>query len=254
MDSRTIYNPYTSNGIGRKFDGCGCGCNFNWYAYPNPLKRHQRMLSTTKLEVHTDKFVGETCVKNECCEPVPVKIEEKVKSFIIHAETECLEPDMYYTLYLNHPIGDKIWELPSFVRVEKCNVFPEAVKIIETETVFPMSCFRGGEAVDAFNYLKMADGCIPCDPAFPENRIVDGDGFDGKDGFDRKDGCFCDRDHDREKHESRLIPVELDLHGNIAFGNNYVKNCFGNPKLIQLFYTNRRTFSLVRPYWRKTDY
>lgn len=241
------------NGNGR----CGCN-NWNFYRFPRPIGKVQRLLDTTKLEIHTDEFVGESCFeRGPCCEPMPVKVEEKVKSFIIHAATDCLEPSVYYTLHINHPLPDGIFAEPTFIRVEKCGLFQDPVKLIYTKTVFPICEFDKHD-------------CVPEDPAFPDDgQTVNFEGdavpsgatgfFDSNPGFIDGVGVagpvvVPDRFRRDRHRETRLIPIELDLHGQTAFGNNFVKGIGPHPRLIQLFYTNRGTFSLVRHWWRKTDY
>lgn len=231
-----------------------CQCdNWNFYRFPKPIRRVQRLLDTTKIEIHTDEFVGEDCFDmGACCEPVPVKVEKSIKSLIIHAETECLEPVTYYTLHINHPLPDGVFADPTFIRVKKCGAFKEPVKLIRTKTVFPF-CHH--------------DWCgIPSDPAFPENGVSlvgnedgmifsDGQDVDLVDGgvVEREDGRGRSRGH-RHDRETRLIPVELDLHGDTAFGDSFVKGISPHPKTIQLFYTNRGTFSLCRTFKRRTDF
>lgn len=231
----TFYHPGTVGG----YHDYKCG-GMNYYRYPRPIRREQRLLDATGIEIHTDRFVGESCFqRGPYCEPIPVKVEEKVKSFIIKAATECLEPCMYYTLHTNHPLPDGIFAEPTFIRVEKCGLFQDPVKLIYTETTFPMCEFDGHPK-----------HCSPADPAFPDNGVdvVERDG-------DAPVALAERMEHDRNRHhETRLIPVELDLHGNTAFGDNFVKGISPHPKLLQLFYTNRGTFSLVRSWRRRTDY
>jgi hypothetical protein len=247
---------------GHRGDGrCNCGCgNFNAYRFPRPIGKVQRLLDTTKLEIHTDEFVGETCFQRDpCCAPIPVKVEEKVKSFIIHAATDCLEPVTYYTLHINHPLPLGIFAEPTFIRVEKCGLFQDPVKLIYTKSTFPMCEFDGNPKC----------GCPPSDPAFPNDGVevvFEGDAvgsgavWGGPRGDEFIDGVGMSgpiiMPSRRRREETRLIPVELDLHGQTAFGNKFVGR-HGHPQLIQLFYTNRGTFSLVRPFFsenRRTDY
>jgi len=232
----------------------------NFYQFPRPLRKPQRLLDTTKIEIHTDRFVGERLLdRGVCCEPIHVGVEEKIQSFILHAATECLEPGIYYTLFIDHPLPDNIFADPTFIRVEKCGIFVDPVKLVRTETTFPMSMFDGLPKVG-----------IPLDPAFPDDgcgcedgprrSIVDGDivelGSDfHRDGHGDHRADVMRRGHgSRKDNESRLIPVELDLHGNTAFGDNFVKGIGPHPKKLQLYYTNRGTFSLVRPWTRRTDF
>jgi len=233
----------------RGYDSSCCE-NWNFYKFPRPIGKVQRLLDTTKLEIHTDEFVGESCFhRGPCCEPIPVKVEEKVKSFIIHAATDCLEPGVYYTLHINHPLPLGIFAEPTFIRVEKCGLFKDPIKLVYTKTVFPICEFDKGEA-------------IPADPAFPyggvevewEGDAIPSGAVSHVDGVGVA-GPLVVPDRFRNMNaETRLIPVELDLHGNTAFGDNFVRGITPHPKLIQLFFTNRGTFSLVRSWRRRTDY
>lgn len=217
------------------------------------MRKEQRRLDTTMLEIHTDKFVGERCLERGGCDPIPVRVEEKVKSFIIKAATHCLEPNTYYTLDINHPMCDNIFCMPSFIRVEKCGLFQDPVKLVYTETTFPIWMFDG--------HPKCG---IPKDPAFPDDGMTFADGVDGERSDNDIDGEKFHNDgrpivtpehFRRDRHEeTRLIPVELDLHGNTAFGDNFVKGIGPHPKTLVLYYTNRGTFSVCRTWRRRTDY
>ena len=253
-----MYHPIGHHAIaGRHLhhhrEGCSCGCSrFNWYRWPAPERKRNRILDTTGLRIHTDKFVGETCFdRGPCCEPVPVKISEEIKSFIIRAATDCLEPSTYYTLYIDHALCDEIWCKPTFIQVEKCGLFQDPVKLVYTETVFPMCEFDGRPKCG-----------IPADPAFPDQDLIH---IHREEDFRENGGplvtpsfahAFGRRDDSVERRlDTRLIPVELDLHGQTAFGDNFVKHGGPHPKQpLVLFYTNRGTFSLTRNWWRKTDY
>jgi hypothetical protein len=202
-----------------------------------------RRLDATQVQIHTDKFVGERCFERcGCCEPVPVAVTESVQSFIIKAATDCLEPITYYTLDINHPLPDGIFADPTFIQVEKCGLFPEAVKLIRTETIFPMDKFDGHKHCH-----------VPMDPAFPDNGHGCHDGEIFEDGERAAGPLLLPRRRNRNE-ETRLIPVELDLHGNTAFGDNFVKGIGPHPKTLVLFFTNRGTFSLCRTWRRRTDF
>jgi len=222
--------------------------NTNFYRWPKPEPKRMRRLDTTQIVVHTDKFVGERCVPGPCCEPITVKVEEKVKSFILRAATECLEPCTYYTLDIDHPLPDGIFAAPTFIQVERCGLFQDPVKLVYTETEFPLHMFDGRPHV----------GCaLPADPAFPNENLINGIGLENealvKEG--PLYGPLALPRNMMRNEETRLIPVELDLHGNTAFGDNFVKGIGPHPATpLVLFYTNRATFSLARTWRRRTDY
>jgi len=202
-----------------------------------------RRLDTTQIVIHTDKFIGESHFdRGPCCEPVPVGVSESIQSFILKCATDCLEPDTYYTLDINHPLPDEIFVDPTFIQVEKCGLFQDPVKLVRTETIFPMTMFDG-----------FPKG-VPADPAFPDQNIIPV-GIDEEE-IEHAQGPLVLPSNRKFKRneETRLIPVELDLHGNTAFGDNFVKGIGPHPKTLTLFYTNRATFSLCRSWRRRTDY
>jgi len=235
-------------GRGYGYDGGydrGCGCKrsvFNFYRHPAPQPKVMGRLDCVQLEIHTDKFVGESHFdRGPCCEPIPVGVSESVQSFIIKAATNCLEPGTYYTLDIDHPMPDGIFADPTFIQVERCGLFQEPVKLVRTETVFPICDFDGHDHCE-----------IPADPAFPDENLIPTD-VDGH-ILEHANGPLVLPRRFRRNEETRLIPVELDLHGDTAFGDNFVKGISPHPKTLVLFYTNRATFSLCRCWRRRTDY
>lgn len=223
-------------------DHCHAKCHseFNFYRFPKPEPKRMRRLDVTQIEIHVDKFVGESCFdRGPCCEPIPVGVTESIQSLILKAATECLEPCTYYTLDINHPLPDGIFADPTFIQVEKCGLFREPVKLVRTETIFPLGEFEG----------KCG---IPADPAFPNQEFVSL--HEEGERIEHAEGPLVLPRRFRKNEETRLIPVELDLHGNTAFGDNYVKGIGPHPKTLVLFYTNRGTFSLCRNFRRKTDF
>jgi len=229
-------------------EGCNCGCRrsvMNFYRWPKPEPRKMGRMDTRQIIIHTDKFVGEQMFdRGPCCEPIPVAVNESIQSFILRVSTECLKPGTYYTLDTDHPLPFGIFADPTFIKAEKCDLFHDPVTLVRTETIFPMCEYNGVPKCG-----------IPADPAFPNENIIGVDGELIGEGRFENGGPVVPRTNLVGREHSRLIPVELDLHGNTAFGYNFVEGNGVHAKTpLVLFYTNRGTFSLCRPWTRRTDY
>jgi len=218
-------------------------------------------LDTSRLIIHTDEFVRKGFRKDECCVPRPVVLVEEKKSFIIRAETRCLDYDTYYTLQINRETPYEAWPLNTFILVEPCGFHRGEVGLDWTKTVHEIFCEGGpmeptsGEGHERIVTERLGEhghgdgrlvthghlgrGGIPADPAFPAQNFV---------GFERKE-------------KSVLVPVSLDLHGQIANGKNFATGEYKVPgtglpyqNRFVLFYNNRGVFVLSRDWQRRSDY
>jgi len=258
--------------------GCNCPCEcreFNFYEFPVPLRQPQRRLDTTQLTIHEDLIVTEECIRKGCCPPELVKVKDSKKSFIISAVTECLQPNSYYTLQVDREVPIEAFPFDTYINVEDCrmNFFRGEVGLNFTKVKHWRPCEHidpivGLEDRDRLESLEvdgsendrlvcghgmhgMADehfdggrfgcaGLIPADSAFPATNFC-GCGFRSKRGV--------------------LIPVVLDLHGNIATGINFSTGRFKRPgtglpfsNRFVLFLNNAGKFVLSRNFRRRTDF
>lgn len=268
-------NDFNRYGFGLKNNyGCNCCCKpevFNFYKHPAPIEKRQKLLDVKQVTIHTDKNVRKACVRGACCEPEPVVIKESKKSLVLTACTDCLRPGEYYTLNVDREIPIEAYPYDTYINVEpdEFNSFRGEVGLVYTEvdhfggkvgTLFDNerdnlpsveidgenTYVEGGEVPGTGDYGYgnwdgfEHKGCIPNDPAFP------GAGFCGC-GFKANKGV--------------LIPVSLDLHGNIANGRNFATGRYKNPgtgapyqNRFVLFLNNRGEFVLSRSFRRISDY
>ena len=238
------YRPFAFDG--RRERGCECGerCGeWNFYGFPFPLKKEQKRLDTTQLTVHTDEFVRRDWIKKGCCPPEPVIVKDEKRSFIISAATNCLEPDTYYTMQIDRETPMDAYGLDTFIRVEPCGFYRGEVGLNYTKTIHK-ACFGDGidgePAEEEVLEVEEGIGPVPKDPAFPAQDYA---------GYGFKDG------------KGVLIPVALDLHGNLANGKNFATGRFTVPGVgrpynnrFVLYYNNRGVFSLCRNWRRRSDY
>ena len=259
--------------------GCGCGHNcrcesMNFYRFPQPLRKHQRMLDAKQLTIHEDQIITEECiVKN--CHPEIITVKDSKKSFIISAVTECLDFGSYYTLVIPREVPFEAFGLDTYINVEKCGFFSRSeVGLNYTKSIHhrphehidPIvgledrdrldsvevdGSRNDNEAFGGHGHGMMSDeqfdggrfgcaGLIPGDPAFPASEFA-GTGFRSRRGV--------------------LIPVVLDLHGNIATGKNFSTNRFKVPgtglpysNRFVLYLNNASTFVLSRDFRRRSDF
>lgn len=255
----------------RKFYGdCDCCCKpelYNFYTFPQPINKKQKRLDTTQLTIHTDVNIRKSCVVGRCCEPEPVLVKEAKKSLVISTCTDCLEPGAYYTLIVDREIPLEAFPYDTYINVEPQGFFRGEVGLDYTEVEHYNQCPKNGDLfnnqndnlpsveIDGENTYVRGEvpgtgdwngfdsecGPIPNDPAFP------GKGFyNGGCGFKAKKGL--------------LVPVTLDLHGNIATGKNFTTGRYPangyspyNNRFV-LFYNNRGEFVLSRTWRRRSDY
>jgi len=248
---RNGYSYGYGYGFGRGVEierNCGCGCEckeFNFYGFPPPLRKEMKRLDTTQLTIHTDEFIRKACIKDGCCPPKPVIIKDEKKTFIIHAETECLKKGYYYTLDIDRDVPCEVCGLDTYLLVSPCQFRPGEIGLNFTKTIHG-GCLGGigdgyaDEIIEDGEFVE-ADS-IPTDPAFPATELVGWHGF-------RDDG------------KSELIPVKLDLHASIATGENFFTGRFKIPGTgrpysnhFVLFLNNANEFILSRNWRRRSDY
>jgi hypothetical protein len=217
-----------------------------------------RRLDTTQLTIHSDIIERRETVRGECCEPVCQKVTDEKRSFIISAATECLEPGTFYTLQIDRevPIA-QVEGLDTYIFVEKCGFFRGEVGLNYTTAKRHVRCgehigltgehetlesveIDGGEHMDGFDGGCETHGCIPDNPAFPGTDFVGC-------GYSRKNGV--------------LVPVVLDLLGDVANARNFSTGRFKNPgtgrpysNTFTLFYNNAGKFVLSRNFRRRSDF
>jgi len=276
-----MYNTTNVVNYGRGYGGCGCHhYEVNGYAFPTPLRKEQKRLDAVQLTIHTDEIIRRECVKGPCCRPEPVIVKDEKKSFIISAATNCLEPGTYYTLQIDRETPFEAFGYDTYINVEPCGFFRGEVGLNWTKMEHFFNGFRkdgknpilGGDhekleglGAEGFDGQEGFDG-------FDGDGFVDGAGFDGADGFEGGLGCAgipADPAFPAERligFKSRsgkgiLVPVTLDLHGNIATGKNFATGRYTMPgigrpynNLFTLFYNNRGEFVLSRNWRRRSDY
>jgi len=238
---------------------CRCRCKperFNFYGFPAPINKEMKRLDTTELTIHTDEVWHKEWRKKGCCPPELITVVNEKKSFIISAATNCLEPNTYYTLLIDRetPIFE-VSGLDTYINVEPCGFFRGEVGLNYTKTIRKVWCdhddpitgeheelesldVEGG--MDGFEENFSGNGPIPKDPAYPAQNFA-GCGFHKRNGV--------------------LVPVVLDLHGNIANGKNFSTGRFTVPGVgrpynnrFVLYYNNAGKFVLCRDFRRRSDY
>lgn len=254
---------------------CGCGCKpeiFNFYRHPAPIEKRQKLLDVKQVTIHTDNNIRKACVRGACCEPERVVVKEAKKSLVLTACTDCLKPGEYYTLNVDREIPIEAYPFDTYINVEPedFNSFRGEVGLVYTEvdhfggrigTLFDNvrdnlpsveidgenTYVQGGEVPGTGEHFEDErwdgfehNGPIPEDPAFPCTPFC-GCGFKANKGV--------------------LIPVSLDIHGNIANGRNFATGRFKNPgtgapycNRFVLFLNNRGEFVLSRSSRRRSDY
>ena len=255
---------------------CNCGCRrerVNFYTFPAPLRKHQERLDTTQLTIHEDIIKTKELAKKGCCHPELIKFSDAKKSFIISATTQRLEPGTYYTLQIDREVPISAFPLDTYISVEPCGFFRGEVGLNFTKTehwrphehIDPLvgagdrdrlesvevdggmndhEAIHGGHGMMTDEHFDGGRfGCagfIPRDPAFPGQEFV-GCGFKSKHGI--------------------LVPVVLDLHGNIATGKNFNTGRFAVPGVghpynnrFVLYYNNAGKFVLSRDFKRRSDF
>jgi hypothetical protein len=208
-------------------------------------------------------------VQKGCCPPELITVVDKKKSFIISATTRCLEPGTYYTLQVDRETPIEAFGLDTYIFVEPCGFFRGEVGLNFSKAIHHRH--RGGESIiggdqetlespeidgsvfdgEAVGHGGMIDeqfdggkfgcaGLIPDNPAFPAQDFV-GVGFRKRNGV--------------------LVPVVLDLLGDIATGKNFATGRFKVPgtglpysNRFVLFYNNAGKFVLNRNWRRRSDF
>jgi len=260
-----MYNQTQRYYGGYSYGGnCGCCCTPeipNGYAFPAPIARQQQLLDTTQVTIHKDINITDTCVDRGCCGAEPVKVKTEKKSLVLSVCAECLEPSTYYTLNIDREIPPEAFPLDTYINVEPRGFYRGEVGLVKSEVEHFVSPAGVGKLFDTnrdnlasieidgentyargedggVNGLGYGYGGVPVDPAFPAHG-----------------GCGF-----RPSPKGVLIPVTLDLHGNIATGRNFTTGRFPangyrpyNNKYT-LFLNNRGEFSLCRPLARRSDY
>ena len=257
-----MFNPvFNSYGFGVN-NNCGCKPEvMNFYKSPAPVAKPQKILDVKQVTIHTDKNISRGLVRGACCEPEEVVVKESKKSLIFTACTDCLKPGEYYTLNILRETPIEAFSYDVYINVEpdSFNSFRGEVGLVYTEVDHcdkvpqPMfdnmkdnlesveidgqnSYINGGETWGGFEH----NGPIPSDPAFPST------GYYGC-GFRTNRGV--------------LIPVSLDLHGNIATGRNFATGKDKNPgtgapysNKFVLYLNNQGQFVLSRSFRRRSDF
>lgn len=258
-----MFNAYdTIRHYGRGHE-CGCECQeCNFYCHPRPLKKEQKRLDETLVTIHTDKFIRPECIKIGCCPPEPVKKVEENKFLIVEAATPCLEPDFFYTLQLNRETPFESFPYDSFIDVIPCGFYRGEVALKYTETIFN-ECGCDGDGMERHEDMEHHDGMdghdgecckeggIPADPAFPAQNFVG----HGHPIYARKVWPIG------YKPKGVLIPLTLDLLGNLAFAHNLsTGHCkvpgTGLPyaNRFVLYLNNNDSFVQTRNWRRRSDY
>jgi len=261
--------------VSNRHCGCGhecrCGCvreRFNFYTFPAPLRKEQSRLDTTQLTIHTDEIVTKELVRKGCCPPEPITVKDAKKSFVISAVTRCLEPGTFYTLQIDRETPLEAFGLDTYINVENCSFFRGEVGLNFTKSTHFRPCAHidpivGLEDRDTIESVEvdggindgeggfgMGDehmhggfgcaGAIPGNPAFPAQDFV---------------GCGF------RSHRGVLIPVVLDLSGNIATGKNFSTGRYTVPGLgrpynnrFVLYFNNTGRFVLNRDWRRRSDF
>lgn len=241
-----------------------CNCcapeMYNFYAFPQPIRKEQNRLDETEVIIHTDENISQRWVRNGCCPPEPITVKESKKSLIFTAVTKCLEPGTYYTFQLDRETPPEAFGYDTYINVEPCGFMRGEVGLTYTKAIHhvcpgeidlfdndentlgsvevdgEMTTLNGKNGYDGYGH----NGPIPLDPAFPAPNAFCGCGYKSDKGI--------------------LVPVTLDLHGNIATGKNFTTGKFPangyapyNNRFV-LFYNNRGEFVLSRSYMRRSDY
>jgi|GEM_PF-1371130 len=254
--------------------GCNCGCKpeiLNFYRHPAPIGKKQKLLSVKQVTIHTDKNIRKACVRGACCEPEPVTVKESKKSLILTACTDCLQPGEYYTLNVDREIPIEAYPYDTYINVEPedFNSFRGEVGLVYTEVDH-----FGGKIGTLFDNVR---DNLPSVEVDGENTYVQGGevpgtgdyGYDNWDGFEHNgpipedpafpgaNFCGCGF----RTNKGVLLPVSLDLHGNIANGRNFATGRYKNPgtgapytNRFVLFLNNRGEFVLSRSFKRRSDY
>jgi len=215
------------------------------------------------VTIHTDKFVHPECIKIGCCPPEPVEKFEENKFLIVEAATACLEPDFFYTLQLNRETPFDSFPFDTFIDVVPCGFFRGEVALKYTETIFgKCGCGDGGEHedehMDGVEHIDgehegrcCKDGGIPADPAFPAQNFIG----HGRHGMGHKIWPIG------YKPKGVLVPLTLDLRGNLSFGRNLSTGRYKVPgtglpysNREVLYLNNNDSFVLSRNWRRRSDY
>lgn len=270
-----MYNKnFNRYGFGESHN-CGCSCKpeiLNFYRFPAPIEKKQKRLDVKQVTIHTDKNIRKACVRGACCEPESVVVKESKKSLILTACTDCLQPGEYYTLNVDREIPIEAYPYDTYINVEpdNFNSFRGEVGLVYTEVDH-----FGGRIGTLFDNVR---DNLPSVEIDGENTYVHGGevpgtgkGFDGDhwDGFEHNgpipedpafpgsNFCGCGF----RSNKGVLIPVSLDIHGNIANGRNFATGRFKNPgtgapynNRFVLFLNNRGEFVLSRSFRRRSDY
>lgn len=265
-------NDFNRYGFGMHRD-CDCRCKpeiLNYYRFPAPIEKRQKLLDVKQVTIHTDKNIRRACVRGACCEPEPVTVKESKKSLILTACTDCLKPGEYYTLNVDREIPIEAYPYDTYINVEPedFNGFRGEVGLVYTEVDH-----FGGRIGTLFDNVR---DNLPSVEVDGENTYVQGgeipgtgDGFgDPWDGFEHngpipEDPAFPGgfRGCGFRTNKGVLLPVSLDIHGNIANGRNFATGRFKNPgtgapynNRFVLFLNNRGEFVLSRSFRRRSDY
>jgi len=248
MYKPTLLVPYRHHG----HCGCGCECKceeYNFYAHPVPRKREVKLLDTVHITIHTDEFVRHECIKGPCCEPEPVKVIDEKKSFIITAETNCVKPGFYYQLDIDRHIPCEVCGLNTYIRLVPCGFFNDKVELTYNKVIHGGHIHghhehgeHGFEHGEHGEHVWHGEGPIPNDPSFPAQDFV---GWHGH----KEDGI------------AKLIPVKLDLLGNVATGEHFFTGKYkvpgtGRPysNRFMLYLNNTGEFILTRNFHRRSDF
>ena len=241
---------------------------FNFYEHPGPVNKDQKRLDATQLTIHTDEVVRKVCVRQpcRCCPPERALFANEKRSYIISATTQALEPNTYYTLQIDRETPIEAFGLDTYINVEPQGFFRGEVGLNFSRLVHKGKI--GGdlitgehEELDSLGVEGRLDdigaegalvdehfdhgrfgcaGLIPKDPSHPAQDFV-GCGFHSRNGV--------------------LVPVILDLLGNIANGKNFSTGRFAVPGVgrpynnrFVLYYNNNGKFVLTRDWRRRSDY
>jgi len=237
--------------------GCCRPMEYNFYRWPAAAPKEMKRLDVVELIIHTDEFVYPACVPDRCCNPEEVIVKDSIDSFIIVASTNAMEPVTNYTMYMDRKVPCEAFPLDTYVKTQPAGFYRGRVGLRRTKIVHEH--LPEGFALQRATYLpglgkidnviyKDEGGCgegdcghgpIPSDPAFPAQHYV----------------------NYRHGGPGMLVPVKLDLEGNIATGDNFST---GYPKLpgngapynnrFVLFYNNAGEFVFHRNARRRSDF
>jgi hypothetical protein len=190
--------------------GKATGAQLAWKAAMTANPKPMRFLDTVRVEKFTVKQVGESCIE-KCCQPCPVGVEVKNSVLILSAITNCIEPDIEYTFYVDRAIPIDFNALQVFIKVEPCGFFRGAVELEKTTVVVPYH----GEPDFKFTAENLKN--------FYRAKFMHGFKHEGK-----EDGVIGLGEHfQREIPRFDFLEVDKDLRGNISTGSDFFRHKFG---------------------------